>query len=146
MSQQSHDSFLGYRLFRTQRVVHCCLENALEPYGITPSQWNSLNQLNQRGSMSQRQLAVAVRREPATITRSIDRLEKAGLVERYPDPKDRRANIIGLTDAGSALLVEVQDAVNAANKKVGGSLTPEEANTLVALLDRIFEACKEEAQ
>lgn len=144
MEERSHDSFVGYRLFRAQRVVHRCLESALEPYGITPAQWNSLNQLASKGPMSQRQLAAAVRREPATITRSIDRMEKAGLVERFPDPKDRRVNIIGVTQAGEELLSAVQSAARMANERVERGFTAEEARLLGELLDRVYDNCKEE--
>ncbi len=96
--------------------------------------------------MSQRELAAAVRREPATITRSLDRMEKAGLVERFSSPNDRRVKIIGVTQAGEELLREVQPAARVANERVERGFTAEEARLLGDLLDRVYENCREEDQ
>ena len=94
MDERRHSDLLGYRVYRTQRMLAQCLEDALARYGITPGQWNALNQLDKRGPLSQRALADALQRKPATITRSIDKMEEMGLVERVPDATDRRANVI----------------------------------------------------
>lgn len=132
---------MGYKLFRTQRAVYRCLEEALAPYGITPVQYNSLNQLERRGPLSQRQLAAAVHREPATITRSIDKMEAAGLVQRQPDPRDRRANVITVTAQGSALLSSLQATVDEGNRRVESGLSAEEVARLSAALDLIYANC-----
>lgn len=142
--EHRHDTFLGYRLYRTQRAVHRDLEEALAPFGISPAQWNALNQLERRGPLSQRQLAAAIQREPATITRSIDKLEKAGLVERHPDPNDRRANVISLTPAGTDLLSDVQQPVIESNERLLDGLNDEEIRMAIDLLDRVYANCADE--
>ncbi len=136
-----HASFMGYRIYRTQSVVSQVLANALSPYAVNPAQWNALNQLERFGPLSQRQLASFLHREPATITRSIDKMEEAGLVSRESDPHDRRTNLITLKPAAEALLSDVQPAVAHAAKITQGDLTDEEVDTLISLLDRVYENC-----
>ena len=53
----------------------------------------------------------------------IDRVSTAGWVERRPDPEDRRANRLYLTDAGRKLLAEAWPSQVALNQKIFGTLT-----------------------
>ena len=136
-----HEDFLGYRIFRTQCVVTQLLAKEFAPYGVTPIQWNALVFLNRFGSLSQRQLATHLHREPATITRAVDKLESMGLVAREPDASDRRVNVITPTDKARDLLAEIQPAAERAALVVQSDLSDEEAEQLMALLDRVYEGC-----
>lgn len=139
MGEQRHSDLLGYRVYRTQRMLAHCLEGALAKYGITPGQWNALNQLDKCGPLSQRALADALQRKPATITRSIDKMEEMGLVERVPDANDRRANVIVLLPAARDLLALIQpEAVELAEKMHEG-LSSEEISLLFRLLDVVYD-------
>lgn len=136
-----HEDFLGYRIFRTQCVVTQLLAKEFAPYGVTPIQWNALVFLDRFGSLSQRQLAAHLHREPATITRAVDKLESMGLVAREPDASDRRVNVITPTDKARGLLAEIQPAAERAALVVQSDLSDEEAKQLMALLDRVYEGC-----
>ncbi|WP_294439583.1 MarR family winged helix-turn-helix transcriptional regulator [uncultured Slackia sp.] len=136
-----HEDFLGYRIFRTQYVVTQLLAKEFAPYGVTPIQWNALVFLDRFGSLSQRQLATHLHREPATITRAVDKLESMGLVAREPDASDRRVNVITPTDKARGLLAEIQPAAERAALVVQSDLSDEEAKQLMALLDRVYEGC-----
>lgn len=139
MDERRHSDLLGYRVYRTQRMLAQCLEDALACYGITPGQWNALNQLDKRGPLSQRALADALQRKPATITRSIDKMEEMGLVERVPDATDRRANVIVLRPAARDLLERIQpDAVDLADRMREG-ISDEELALLFRLLDTVYD-------
>lgn len=139
MDERRHSDLLGYRVYRTQRMLAQCLEDALARYGITPGQWNALNQLDKRGPLSQRALADALQRKPATITRSIDKMEEMGLVERVPDATDRRANVIVLRPAARDLLERIQpDAVDLADRMREG-ISDEELVLLFRLLDTVYD-------
>lgn len=139
MAERRHSDLLGYRVYRTQRMLAQCLEGALAKYGITPGQWNALNQLDRQGPLSQRALADALQRKPATITRSIDKMEKMGLVERVPDANDRRANVIVLLPAANDLLVRIQPEAVELAEKVSDGLSDEEIALLFRLLDAIYD-------
>lgn len=139
--EQHHDDFLGYRIFRTQCVVTQVLAKEFAPYGITPIQWNALVFLDRYGSLSQRQLATYLHREPATVTRSIDKMETMGLVAREPDESDRRVNVIAMTEKARDLLAEVQPSAERAALTVRGNLSAKEEELLIGLLDRVYESC-----
>src|SRR3982750_495637 len=59
--------------------------------GVTGAQWKVMLKLTLRPGLRQAELADMLDIEPITLTRIIDRLEEAGLVERSADPTDRRA-------------------------------------------------------
>lgn len=139
--EQHHDDFLGYRIFRTQCAVTQVLAKEFAPYGITPIQWNALVFLDRYGSLSQRQLATHLHREPATVTRSVDKMEKMGLVMREPDESDRRVNVITMTDKARDLLAEIQPTAERAALTVRGDLSAKEEKLLIELLDRVYESC-----
>ena len=74
------------------------------------------------------------------MTYLLDDLERAGLVERRPDPTDRRARRVAITDSGRALLREVKDRLRRAEDELLGPLDEQERATLRTLLQRLATA------
>ena len=74
------------------------------------------------------------------MTYLLDDLERAGLVERRPDPTDRRARRVAITDRGRALLREVKDRLRRAEDELLGPLDEQERATLRTLLQRLATA------
>jgi len=74
-----------------------------------------------------------------TITTMVDALERDGLVERLPDPLDRRAISLRLTDAGEALAPRVQVALDEICRAVVSPLSDADQATLHDLLTRLIE-------
>jgi MarR family transcriptional regulator for hemolysin len=70
----------------------------------------------------QNTLADAVGIEGASLVRLLDELQANGLITREPDPSDRRANAVNLTDAGWAIVGEVNDALTALRLDVFGDI------------------------
>ena len=66
--------------------------------GVTGAQWKVLFKLTLKPGLRQTDLADLLDIEPITLTRIIDRLQEAGLVERTPDPSDRRAWRLHVTE------------------------------------------------
>ncbi|MCD2432692.1 MarR family winged helix-turn-helix transcriptional regulator [Paraeggerthella hominis] len=99
-----HNQLIGFKVYDAQRSIYKSLETALAPLGITPGQFNLLNQLDRAGELSQKALAERTRKEQATITRYLDLLERKGLVVRTRDKNDRRAHAVSITDEARALL------------------------------------------
>ena len=135
--ENKHDEFPGYRIYQTHRALFRCIEDVLSPFGLTPGQWNALNQLESRGALSQKQLALSLQREQATITRSIDRMEKRGLVVRTADPSDRRSNLITITDDARDLLRVIEPLAENASRDTLKGFTKEELQTLYQLLEKL---------
>jgi DNA-binding MarR family transcriptional regulator len=84
--------------------------DALAPWAVTPSQARAVWVLMRHGTMRLRDLAEHLRIAPRSATEVVDDLESRGLVERGPDPDDRRATLVHLTDPGR----EIGGAVRAA--------------------------------
>lgn len=134
-----HNQYIGYRVYDAQRSLQRSLEVALKPYGVTPGQWNLLNQLDRMGPLSQKALADRTRKEQATITRYIDNLTKKGLVTREADPHDRRAYLIVLTDQAKDLLATTEPvATNAANS-LTTDISQDEIDAFLDVLQRLKE-------
>ena len=72
------------------------------------------------------------------MTNRLDRLERAGLVERRPDPNDRRGKLIALTEAGRRVIDETIGRHVANEERLLSVLTPAEQETLDALLRKLI--------
>jgi DNA-binding MarR family transcriptional regulator len=87
-------------------------------------------------------LATDLGLSPHSITDIVDGLERLGMAERRPDPTDRRAKLVAITDAGEAGL----DVANATRewllKQIFGALSETDRETLLRLLDALDEAAQ----
>ncbi len=72
--------------------------------GVTRPQWQVLVVLRRNEGINQGGLADLLEVEPITVCRMVDRLQEAGLVERHPDPADRRSWRLHLTQKAAGLL------------------------------------------
>ncbi len=80
----------------------------LAPLGLHPGQEALLLELARTGPMIQAQLSEALGCEPPSVTLMTRKLEAAGHIRRTPDPTDKRASIVELTDSGKALTDQVK--------------------------------------
>lgn len=102
MSQRPspEDYAIGPLLLRAHRRGARAFNAALQPLGIEGRHFGLLAVLQQEGPMSQTQLGARTSHDKSAIVRSIDDLQARGYVERRPDPRDRRAFAVTLTDTG----------------------------------------------
>lgn len=98
---------LVFQLFDTARLARTYVDQRARERGMTRAQWVVLIRLARQQGMMQTELADILDMQPISVTRLLDRLCDQGLVERCAHPKDRRANILRLTERGSALLDEL---------------------------------------
>ena len=83
--------------------VHAHFAAAVAELDLAPLQAKALHELNVDPPISMRALADRLKSDPSNVTGLIDRLEARGLVERRPDPTDRRIKGLALTSAGARL-------------------------------------------
>ena len=88
-------------------------------------------------SRNQAELAKHLGLDRTVMVYLVDDLEAAGLVERVPDPNDRRSKLIRATPAGTARLCELRKATAAAEAELLADLSPAESELLRSLLQRI---------
>ena len=75
---------------------------------LSPSLTAALSTVERHGPMTPSELAARERIQRPTATRVLARLEELGLIQRTPDPHDRRSSLVAATEAGSALLDELR--------------------------------------
>ncbi|MDY3982222.1 MAG: MarR family transcriptional regulator [Paraeggerthella sp.] len=134
-----HNQLIGFKVYDAQRSIYKSLETALAPLGITPGQFNLLNQLDRAGELSQKALAERTRKEQATITRYRDLLERKGLVVRTRDKNDRRAHAVSITDEARALLKAAEPITFDRAKRLVEGVDQEDLDTFVAVLAKLKE-------
>lgn len=128
---------LGYLLNRAARVFAARLSNELRAFDVGIGQWAVLLHLWAADGMTQAQLARRVAIEQPTMVRTIDRMERDSLVTRGPDPTDRRATRIALTDRGWRLRDDLVPLAARVNAAATASLTDEEVAALRRLLSKV---------
>ena len=126
-------------LLRTADALKRSLAHVIEPHGITPQQYNVLRILRGAGPDGLPTLTIGERMVEQTpgVTRLIDRLERKGLVERTPCPKDRRRVFCQITPKGLGLLEELDEPVNRWDAQTVSILPASEVDSLIKLLDRV---------
>jgi MarR family transcriptional regulator for hemolysin len=106
-------------------------------FGVTGPQWRMLATLRRTPGINQGALAQWLEVEAITAGRMIDRLEKAGMVERRADPADRRAWRLFLTDGATPLLDELLACANDVFDEALQGFSEAERALLLALLERV---------
>jgi DNA-binding MarR family transcriptional regulator len=132
--------YAGQLFFRLWRASHTRVAESLGSIGLTPASFGVLNVLGARNGAIQQEIGSLMGIDPSTMVALIDDLEGAGLVERRPHPKDRRARAVALTpkgrrrlERGRALAAQVED-------EVLGGLPVDERRELLRLLRRALES------
>jgi MarR family transcriptional regulator, transcriptional regulator for hemolysin len=89
------------------RLLRVDADKRARSHGMTRAQWGILIWLERQPGISQKELSEFLEVEPITVARLIDRLENRGMVERRPDPRDRRIWRLHLMPAALAVLREI---------------------------------------
>jgi DNA-binding MarR family transcriptional regulator len=131
---------LGYVVNRLARAFARILADCLAPHGVPVGQWGVLLILWARDGQSQKELSRGVAIEEATMVRTLDRLERDGLVQRVRNPRDRRQIHVYLTDKGRELRDVLVPCAIAGNAAATSSLTATEQRQLLDLVQRMLVA------
>jgi MarR family transcriptional regulator, transcriptional regulator for hemolysin len=89
------------------RMLRTYADQRARQFGISRAQWTVLMRLDRSEGLNQSELAEILDLQPISLTRLLDRLAGNGLIERRPDPNDRRANRLYLTPAARPLLKQL---------------------------------------
>jgi len=128
---------VGGLIHEIDRLVKKRFDRFAETTGMSRAQWHVLGQVYKRPGINQAALADIVGVEPITICRMVDRLEALGLVERKPDPNDRRARLVHMTEAARPGLERMKAVAQALFTEALDGLSPEEEALLLSLLGRV---------
>ncbi|MGF1718831.1 MarR family transcriptional regulator [Vibrio kyushuensis] len=112
-------------------------EVELKKHGLTLALWPTMMCLWEEEGVTQRDISAKSKVENSTTTRTLDKLEKLGLVERRDDPNSRRSFRIYLTDQGHALKEVLLPIPLAVNKDMLSSLDKGEQAEMIRLLQKM---------
>jgi DNA-binding MarR family transcriptional regulator len=143
-----HSDMPGHLARRFQQIAVAIFHEEAEAAGfdLTPVQYVALAVLRQHPGIDQATLAGLIAYDRTTIGGVIDRLVQKGLMARAISPKDRRAHVLHLTEAGLATLEGIQPAVEAAQRGMVAGLEPAEVTEFIRLFRKAIAAATERSR
>ena len=130
---------LGELLMRVARTQRRRWRDALAPWDLSPHQARALGVVVERDGVRLSDLAESLHIAPRSATEVADGLQARGLVERTPDPGDRRAVILRPTAEGRRVRAEVGRARAADNEALLSRLSGDDRATLARLLGALLD-------
>jgi MarR family transcriptional regulator for hemolysin len=127
----------GFLLKDLSRRYVLRFEQRADAISLTLTQCKALAQLEQNEGTSQARLAELTDVEPMTMVRILDRMETDQLIERRPDPEDRRARRLYLTDKGRPLVGEVWRLAELTRNEMFSGINKEERLLFMRVLEQM---------
>ncbi|MBF4477753.1 DNA-binding transcriptional regulator, MarR family [Rhodococcus rhodochrous J3] len=127
-------------LLTTTRTLRRRWHDLLQPWGLSPHEYRALDVIGRADDpIRLGVVAKELRIVPRSATEVVDRLETRGLTERLPDPADRRAVCVRLTDEGRRIRAELASARDADAVEMFDRLDAEERARLSDLLHKLVD-------
>ncbi|MFF7048409.1 MarR family winged helix-turn-helix transcriptional regulator [Streptomyces griseorubiginosus] len=130
------------RIYRLSRAMGDRVEKVYAPYGISRGEFDVLATLRRAGepyTLSPRQLSSTLMLTTGGMTGRLDKLERAALLRRSPDPHDRRGLQVTLTDKGLTVIDAAVEAGLTAQTEALATLTEAQSTQLADLLRELLE-------
>ncbi len=136
MSAGEPDFTTGFLIQDVSRISKKVIDKAVAPMGITRSQFWVLAHIARygRGGIAQTRLARLMNVGKVSLGGLIDRMEASGIIERRPDPVDRRAKRVAMTPKGRDLLRDLQQVSVVVNERIMRGITSRQNRELDELL------------
>lgn len=132
------DSNITWLLHRAAQRMHAATGEQAEQRGLRLRDYIVLSALHLTPGLSQLELGKALGLDKTTLMSQLDRLEGMHMVVRRSDPRDRRARIPEITDAGNAVRADVADACENVEAAVLSSFSQRQVQDLRRLLFEII--------
>jgi MarR family transcriptional regulator for hemolysin len=136
MTKAEEISF-GYLLNDVTLLFRKHFDRRAVKFGLTRAQWRATKMLYYREGLRQTELAELLEMEPIAVGRVIDRLQAAGFVERRPDPKDRRAWRLYVTDQACGVIADMELIAKGLRKDATHGITVPELQQALDVLNRM---------
>ncbi|MFC4454797.1 MarR family winged helix-turn-helix transcriptional regulator [Deinococcus sonorensis] len=126
-------------LFRTTQLIADRGEAFYQQHGLTPTQYNILRILRGAGDagLGRNEIRERLLTRMPDVTRLLDKMEDAGLVQRVRSTTDRRCVPTALTPKGRTLVDQLDEPVAALHHEHFGHLTPGQLHTLIEIMTQI---------
>lgn len=137
MHDLDREKSIGFLVHEVARLFRRRFEDEARIHGVTLPQWRALAEIYKSEGISQVSLAGCIDTDPMTLSGILDRLEKRGLIERYPDPNDSRAKLARLTAEGTHLVSTARNVGRELYDNALEGLSPADRDRIAAGLIRI---------
>ncbi len=131
---------LGYQVNLLARMMARSLAQRIQPFGVVPGQFAQLLALYERDGQSVTELAATVVIEYPTVSRTIDRMERDGLVVRKEHPTDGRSRLVYLTPRAWEIESDLKAAAEAVNDAYLGALAKADGDRLLSQLTALIDS------
>jgi DNA-binding MarR family transcriptional regulator len=132
------DAFLPYRLSITSNLVSEAIATSYEAlFGLTIPEWRLIAVIAEHDGITQQTLGTRTEMDKVTVSRAAIALVDRGLVDRIPNPGDRRSHRLILTATGRALYAQVAPKALELEARIFGAFGAEELANFVTMLQRI---------
>jgi MarR family transcriptional regulator for hemolysin len=128
----------GHYFSRIARALARIGDVRLRELGFATAQLPVLTALKDGAQLSQIELARWSKVEQPTMAQLLARMARDGLIRRDPDPADRRASLVSLTETARARLPAGRAILEQGNREATRGLSPQEVATLIGLLRRVL--------
>ena len=133
------DINIGYLLNDSSRLLRRAFDERVRSLGLTAVQARLLLSLEKFPDNNQAFYADRLEVEPITLTRIVDRMEEAGWIARVPDPDDRRARHLHLTEKSRGIVGKLRGRVEGLVEDLAFDLSSGERAELIRLLGVVAE-------
>lgn len=140
MDTSSLEALIGYNARRAHSAISTLFFERMAPYGLKQVEYSVLTLLSHNPGSTSRQLCATLDILPPNFVSLISGLDRRGLIERRPHPRDGRALGLHLTPAGLALARETEKVVIELETDAASALSERERSTLRALLQKLYKA------
>ena len=132
------DDSLAEAFRSVARLLRQTSAESLARWELTPSQFRALRVLLHHETMRPSELSEHLRIAPRSTTEVLDGLAAKGLVERTPDPEDRRATLVTPTEHGTAVAAQIRAARGSETARVFAKLSPDDRAQLARILNELL--------
>jgi DNA-binding MarR family transcriptional regulator len=134
------DRSVGFLVNDVARLLRRNFNRRAQRLGLSQEQWRTLAYLSRQEGVNQVTLAETLEVQPITLARMIDRLQEAGLIDRRPDPGDRRAFRLYLTAKAQPLLAEMWSIAEETREDATANLSDQRREALIDALRRMKQS------
>jgi DNA-binding MarR family transcriptional regulator len=137
---------LPFEIGETEHALRKAFDRRAVGLGVTRAQWKVLFRLHRNPGLRQIELADMLDIEPITLSRIVDKLEESELVERRPDPSDRRAWRLHVTARAQPLIAKLRGVADEMIAEAFAGIDPKDIETTRRVLSLAREnACRNNA-
>lgn len=130
----------GFLIRRLNQIHYAMFLEEFKGQNITPVQYGLMTAVHAMPGMDQTSLGQEIGLDRTTTADVVRRLEERGILERSPNPQDRRTRHVDLTDTGRHLVTSLHGAMAKAQQRLLEPLRPAEREMLMDMMRRLVDA------